>query len=97
MVAFHDRRPRPKASVDEVLPKLPLSKGDTVGKHLIDERYLVRGIPVEDEDGTKRRQYVLHEVLPNGNVVQRGEEPFESRRAAKKTARSLAPTRIVEI
>jgi hypothetical protein len=29
--------------------------------------------------------------------VQRGEDPFESRRAAKKSARSLAPTRIVEI
>jgi hypothetical protein len=97
MVAFHDRRRAPKASVDQVLPKLPLSKGDTVGKHLIDERYLVRGIPVETEDGSKSRQYFLHEVLPNGNVVQRGEEPFESRRAAKKTARSLAPTRIVEI
>jgi hypothetical protein len=97
MVAFHDRRRAPKASVDEVLPKLPLSKGETVGKHLINERYLVRGIPVEAEDGSKGRQYVLHEVLPNGNVVQRGEEPFDSRRAAKKSARSLAPTRIVEI
>jgi hypothetical protein len=97
MVAFHDRRRAPKASVDQVLPKLPLSKGETVGKHLINERYLVRGIPVEAEDGSKSRQYVLHEVLPNGNVVQRGEDPFESRRAAKKSARSLAPTRIVEI
>jgi hypothetical protein len=97
MVAFHDRRRAPKASVDEVLPKLTLSKGETVGKHLINERYLVRGIPVETEDGAKSRQYVLHEVLPNGNVVQRGEEPFESRRAAKKSARSLAPTRVVEI
>ncbi|MGW0626247.1 hypothetical protein [Streptomyces sp. NPDC002758] len=97
MVAFHDRRRAPKASVDEVLPKLPLSKGETVGKHLINERYLVRGIPVEAEDGSKSRQYVLHEVLPNGNVVQRGEDPFESRRAAKKSARSLAPTRVVEI
>jgi hypothetical protein len=97
MVAFHDRRRSPKASVDEVLPKLPLSKGETVGKHLINERYLVRGIPVEAEDGSKTRQYLLHEVLPNGSVVQRGEEPFESRRAAKKTARSLAPTRIIDI
>jgi hypothetical protein len=97
MVAFHDRRRAPKASVDEVLPKLSLSKGDTVGKHLIDERYLVQGIPVEAEDGSRSRQYVLHEVLPNGSVVQRGDEPFVSRRAAKKTARSLAPTRVVEI
>jgi hypothetical protein len=97
MVAFHDRRRSPKASVDEVLPKLPLSKGETVGKHLINERYLVRGVPVEAEDGSKTRQYLLHEVLPNGSVVQRGEEPFESRRAAKKTARSLAPTRIIDL
>ncbi|MER5754279.1 hypothetical protein [Streptomyces sp. NPDC002088] len=97
MVAFHDRRKAPKASVDEVLPQLSLNKGETVGKQLINDRYLVRGIPVEAEDGNRSRQYVLHEVLPNGNVVQRGEEPFESRRAAKKTARSLSPTRIIEI
>ncbi|MFE4681522.1 hypothetical protein ACFRNJ_11890 [Streptomyces sp. NPDC056721] len=80
-----------------MLPKLPLSKGETVGKHLINERYLVRGVPVEAEDGSKTRQYLLHEVLPNGSVVQRGEEPFESRRAAKKTARSLAPTRVIDL
>ncbi|MDX3260684.1 hypothetical protein PV336_15805 [Streptomyces sp. MI02-2A] len=97
MVAFHDRRPRPKASVDQVLPKLPLSKGDTVGKHLIDDRYLVRGVPVTAEDGTRSRQYFLHEVLPGGAVVPRGDEPFGSRREAKKTARSLTPTRVIEI
>uniref|UniRef100_A0AAU3I7R9 Uncharacterized protein n=1 Tax=Streptomyces sp. NBC_01393 TaxID=2903851 RepID=A0AAU3I7R9_9ACTN len=57
----------------------------------------MRGIPVEAEDGSRNRQYLLHEVLPNGSVVQRGEEPFESRRAAKKTARSLPPTRIIDI
>lgn len=97
MVAFHDRRKAPKATVDDVVSRLDLSKGETVGKRLIDDRYLVRGIPVEAEDGSLSRQYVLHEVLPNGKVVQRGEEPFESRKAAKRTARGLQPTRVTEI
>lgn len=96
MVAFHDRRRAPKASVDEVVNRLQLTKGETVGKHLIDDRYIVRGTPVEGEDGTRTRQYAVHEVLPGGDVVPRGES-FGSRREAKKTARSLAPTRLIEI
>ncbi|MFF1701345.1 hypothetical protein [Streptomyces sp. NPDC058252] len=96
MVAFHDRRRAPKASVDDVVPRLGLSKGETVGKRLIDDRYLVRGVPVEAEDGSRSRQYLLHEVLPNGDVVQRG-ETYASRRDAKRDARAMQPTRVVEI
>lgn len=96
MVAFHDRRRAPNASVGEVVNRLQLAKGETVGKHLIDDRYIVRGTPVENEDGTRTRQYAVHEVLPGGDVIQRG-EPFGSRREAKKTARVLAPTRLIEI
>jgi hypothetical protein len=96
VVAFNDRRRSPRASLDEVLPRLPLEKGDTVGKALIDGRYLVRGIPVENEEGDRTRQYVLHEVLPSGNVVQRG-EPFETRAKAKRETRQMKPTHVIEI
>jgi hypothetical protein len=96
LVAFNDRRRSPRASLDEVLPRLPLEKGDTVGKSLIDGRYLVRGVPVETEEGDRARHYVLHEVLPSGNVVQRG-EPFQSRAKAKRETRQLKPTRVIEI
>jgi hypothetical protein len=97
MVAFNDRRRSPHASIDDVLPRLSMNKGDTVGKSLIDGRYLVRGIPAEAEDGSRTRQYFLHEVLPSGDVVQRGEEPFESRSKAKRETRTLQPTRVIEI
>jgi hypothetical protein len=96
LVAFNDRRRSPRASLDEVLPRLPLEKGDTVGKSLIDGRYLVRGVPVETEEGDRARHYVLHEVLPSGNVVQRG-EPFQSRAKAKRETRQMQPTRVIEI
>jgi hypothetical protein len=96
VVAFNDRRRSPRASFDEVLPRLPLQKGETVGKSLIDGRYVVRGIPVETEDGGKARQYVLHEVLPSGDVIERG-DPFESRAKAKRETRQLKPTRVIEI
>jgi hypothetical protein len=96
VVAFNDRRRSPRTSFDEVLPRLPLQKGETVGKSLIDGRYVVRGIPVETEDGIKARHYVLHEVLPSGDVIERG-EPFESRAKAKRETRQLKPTHVIEI
>jgi hypothetical protein len=96
MVAFHDRRRTPKATVDEVVPRLGLHQGETVGKRLIDDRYLVRGTPVEAEDGSRTRQYAVHEVLPSGDVIQRG-DPFGSRREAKRATRNLTPTRLIEI
>jgi DNA gyrase inhibitor GyrI len=96
VVAFNDRRRSPRASFDEVLPRLPLQKGETVGKSLIGGRYLVRGVPVENEEGAKTRQYVLHEVLPSGDVIERG-EPFESRAKAKRETRQMKPTRVIEI
>jgi hypothetical protein len=51
---------------------------------------------VETEEGDRARHYVLHEVLPSGNVVQRG-EPFQSRAKAKRETRQMQPTRVIEI
>lgn len=96
MVAFHDRRRTPKATVEDVVPRLGLNKGETVGKHLIDDRYLVRGTPVDTEEGTRTRHYAVHEVLPSGDVIQRG-EGFSTRREAKRETRNLTPTRLIEI
>jgi hypothetical protein len=51
---------------------------------------------VTDEDGAKRREYVLHEVLPTGDVLVRG-DVYGSRREAKKDTRNLKPTRVIDI
>lgn len=96
MVAFHDRRPKPRASFEEAVSRLSLNKGETVGKGFVDDRYLVRGIPAENEEGTPTRQYVLHEVLPNGHVIELG-ETYDTRALAKRSTRSMKPTRITEI
>lgn len=86
MVAFHDRRTTAVSSVDEIAGRLPLSEGDTLGKHMIDGRYLVRGTKTEEG-----RKFVVHEVLPNGAVIQRG-EPQARRKHADRLAESLQPT-----
>lgn len=90
MVAFHDRRRKDYASVDEVKGSLPLSEGDTLSKNLIDGRYLVRG-----EKTDQGREFVLHEVLPNGRVVERGRA--DRRYKAQSLTQQIDPTRVYDI
>lgn len=91
MVAFHDRRQKRYESVDEVASHLPLQPGDTVGKHLINDRFLVRG--TRDENG--KRKFEIHEALDNGRVIKRGEA--EKRYQAKGAAANLDPTSVYDI
>ena len=91
MVDFHDRRNKRYASVDEVASRLPLNDGDTVGKQLVNERFLVRG--TRDEAGN--RVFEIHEALDNGRVIKRGEA--EKRYLAKGEASHLTPTSVYDI
>lgn len=91
MVDFHDRRQKRFASVDEVASHLDLQPGDTVGKHLVNDRFLVRG--TKNEDG--KRVFEIHEALDNGRVIKRGQA--EKRYLAKGEASHLDPTSVYEI
>jgi hypothetical protein len=91
MVEFHDRREKRYQSVDEVAARLPLKQGDTVGRDLIDGRYLVRG--TLNEEG--KRIFEIHEALDNGRVIKRGEA--EKRYLAKGEASHLTPTSVYDI
>lgn len=91
MVDFHDRRDKKYPSVDEVASRLDLQPGDTVGRDLIDGRYLVRGT----RDETGRRKFEIHEALANGRVVKRGEA--EKRYQARSEASHLPPTTVYDI
>lgn len=90
MVAFHDRRKTAVQSVDDVLDRVPMQPGDTVSKHMINERYLVRG-----EQTDHGREFVIHEVLPNGDVIERGRE--ERRWRANTAAGTLTPTSTYDV
>jgi hypothetical protein len=90
MVAFNDRRKSSVASVDDLLPGLGLEPGDTVGKQVIDSRYVVTGKQTE-----QGRRFVLHEALPNGRVIQRGE--FDRRYQANHAASEAKPTQVYDI
>lgn len=89
MVAFNDRRDK-QYDVDDLLRRLPLHEGDTVGKQVIGGRYMVRGEKTENG-----REFVIHEALPNGRVVERGRT--DRRYKARTTAESLDPTRVYDI
>lgn len=91
MVDFHDRRTARVESVDDIRDRLPLGQGDTLGKHVINERYVVRG--VQTEEG---RKFVVHEALPNGRVIVRG-EPQERRYQADRLAEGLQPTSTYQV
>lgn len=91
MVAFHDRRKTAVGSVDELVDRLPLSPGDTVGKHIINDRYVVVGHQTEHG-----RQFVTYEALPNGRVVPRGEGE-DRRYKANSTASALQPTSTYDV
>jgi len=90
MVAFNDRRNKTYSSVDEVKGGLPLNEGDTLPKNLIDGRYVVRGEKTE-----QGREFVLHEVLPNGRVVERGRS--DRRYKATNLSQQIDPTRVYDI
>lgn len=90
MVAFNDRRRSQYDTVDDVLAHLPVEHGDTIGKHVIDGRYVVRG--KQTEEG---RKFVLHEALPNGRVVERGE--YDRRYQANNATADIKPTRVYDI
>lgn len=90
MVAFHDRRRKQYDSIEDLTPGLNLGPGDTLSKSVIAGRYVVRGRKTEEG-----RRYTLHEALPNGVIVERGE--FESRRLARKKTREIQPTRTYDI
>lgn len=91
MVAFNDRRDRTFTSVEDIAAKIELNPGDTVGRDLIDGRYLVRG--TRDESG--HRMFEIHEALANGRVVKRGEA--EKRYLAKQQAAGLSPTHVIDL
>lgn len=91
MVAFHDRRKKQYESVDEVVSSFALGEGDTLSKNLIDGRYFVRG-EKKVEGG---RDFVLHEVLPNGRVIERGRA--DRRYRAQGLANDLNATSVYEI
>ena len=86
MVAFHDRRRKQYESIEDLTPGLHLGPGDTLSKSVIAGRYVVRGRRTEEG-----RRYTLHEALPNGDIIQRGE--FDSRRLARKQTSVIQPTR----
>jgi hypothetical protein len=90
MVAFHDRRSAHVESVDDVLPGLPFNPGDTLGKHVIDGRYVVRGEKTETG-----REFVVHEVLPNGRVIE--VDRTDRRYKANKATEGRAPTSVYDI
>jgi hypothetical protein len=90
MVAFHDRRKASYGSVDDLLPSLGLQQGDTVGKQVIDGRYVVTGRKTEEG-----RKFVLQEALPNGRVIERGE--FNRRYQAKNATSEIKPTSVYDI
>jgi hypothetical protein len=94
MPAFHDRRTPRYQSVDEVRDLIPAGEKDTFSKHLIDGRYLVRGVR-DPEDGNKVREFVLHEVLPNGRTVERGRS--DRRYKAAGLAGQIDPTSVYDI
>ena len=90
MVTFNDRRDR-TYNLDEVLSNIPVEHGETVGKNLVDGRFLVRGVPTDEG-----RRYMLDELLPNGSVIHH-EALHESRSVAKRVATTTAPTRVYEL
>lgn len=89
MVAFNDRR-NTQYDVDDLLARLPLQPGDTVGKQVIGGRYIVRGEKTEHG-----REFVIHEALPNGRIVER--DRADRRYKARTAAENLAPTRVYDI
>jgi hypothetical protein len=91
MVAFNDRRDKHYDTVEEVASHLDLAPGDTIGHQLIGGRYLVRG--TTNEAG--HREYVIHEALSNGKVIERGKA--EKRYQAKGEAEHLVPTSVYDI
>ena len=90
MVAFNDRRNKQYDSVDAVLNGVELGPKDSHSKALIDGRYLVHGVKTEEG-----RDFIVHEALPNGSVVDRGQ--FGSRREAKKATKNLKRTSVIDI
>jgi len=90
MVAFNDRRKASYDTVDDLLHGLNLQPGDTVGKQVIDGRYVVKG--KQTDEG---RKFVLHEALPNGRVIERGQ--FDRRYQANSAASEAKPTRVYDI
>lgn len=90
MVAFHDRRNRSYDTVQDLLPRLPLNEGDTLGKKVLDGRYVVRG-----EKTDNGREFVVHEVLANGRVVERGRA--DRRYKAERLVGEINPTSVYDI
>jgi hypothetical protein len=91
MVAFHDRRESNYTSVEDVREGVDLQPTDTLSKNMIDGRFFVRG--ALNEEG--RREFVLHEALPNGRVIERGR--YDRRYKANSQAQDLAPTSIYDV
>lgn len=91
MVAFHDRRTTRVGAVDDLLSELDLQPGDTVGKQVIGERFAVVGRKTENG-----RKFEIHEALPNGRVIKRG-DAFDRRYQAKHDAEGLTPTSVYNI
>lgn len=91
MVAFHDRRRTSHDSLEEIAPGLPLGPGDTLSKSVLGGRFVVRGVPTEEG-----RKYLIHEALPNGSIITRGEQ-HENRRLAHKALGGLKPTTTYDI
>lgn len=91
MVAFHDRRQSRYSSVDEVREGVDLQPTDTLSKGLIDGRYFVRG----SLNDSGKREFILHEALPNGRVVERGR--YDRRYKANNDASQLPPTSTYDV
>lgn len=91
MVAFHDRRDRRYESVDQVREGVDVQPTDTLSKGLIEGRYFVRGALGE----AGKREFVLHEALPNGQVIERGR--YDRRYKANTDATRIDPTRIYDV
>lgn len=85
MVDFHDRRNKQYGDVNDIAGRLPLQDGDTLAKTVLNGRYVVRGRKTD-----AGREFVLHEAIPNGAVIERG--TFPTRYAAHKAADTLPPT-----
>lgn len=91
MVAFHDRRESRYDSVEDVRQGVDLQPTDTLSKNMIDGRFFVRGELTEEG----RREFVLHEALPNGRVIERGR--YDRRYKANSDAQGLPPTATYDV
>lgn len=90
MVAFNDRRRVNVESLEDVAPGLPLRPGDTLSKRVLGGRFVVRGEKTEEG-----REYVVHEILANGNVIER--QRAATRRAAHRSLADLGHTNVYDI